>query len=197
MRKVIYIVTALVLLYSVNEARQRSFGLGFSVGAGFPTGEFEKDPNPGFGFKGFFGFGLSNNFEIYTSFGFYSFQGDTELEDDDPDDILYQDGGSFIALPFAFGIRYYLLYSDFKPYVMLNGAINFNKYNAPKILNSDNEVSGGGSVNVTEFGYNVGAGTLYKIGRRTDLEFVALYNSVLDGDKGKFISLEFGVTWSF
>ena len=105
MRKVIYIVTALVLLYSVNEARHRSYGVGFSVGAGFPTGEFEKDPNPGFGFKGFFGFGLSNNFELHTSFGFYSFQGDTELEDDDPDDIVYQDGGSFIALPMVFGVR--------------------------------------------------------------------------------------------
>lgn len=198
MRRLLSVTIIIVFfLTSALEARHRSYGVGFSVGAGFPTGNFEKDPNPGFGFKGFFGFGMSNNFELYTSFGWYSFNGDTDLEEDDPEDIVYQDGGTYIALPWAFGIRYYFIDSNFKPYVMLNGAINYNRYTTPKKLNQDNSITGGDSISLTEFGYNVGVGTLYKIGRRTDLEFAVLYNSVLSDEKGKFISLENGINWSF
>jgi hypothetical protein len=194
-----YLLAALIILIvtTISEARYRAYGVGFSVGGGILTGTFEKEPNPGFGFKGFFGFGLSDNFEIHTSFGWYTFTGDTDPEEDDPEDIVYQNGGTYIALPWAFGVRYYLVDSDFKPYVMANGAINFNKYTAPKKLNADNSVSGGESISVTKFGYNVGIGTLYKIGRHTDLELAALYNSVLDDQRGKFISLELGINWSF
>ncbi len=197
MRKYALAALLVILAATILDARHRRYGVGFSVGAGIPTGTFEKDPNPGFGFKGFFGFGLSNNYEIHASFGWYNFNGDTDREEDDPEDIVYQDGGSYIALPWAVGIRYYLIDSDFKPYVMLNGALNFNKYTTPKKLLADDTITGGESISLTEFGYNVGIGTLYKIGRHTDLEFAALYNSVLDDQRGKFISLELGINWSF
>jgi hypothetical protein len=197
MRRLFFSVVIFILLASIAQAGHRQYGIGFSVGAAFPTGTFEKDPNPGFGFKGFFGFGLGNNFELHTSFGWYSFSGDTDREEDDPENVLYQDGGNYMALPWAFGVRYYFIDSAFKPYVMLNGAINFNRYRTPKKLNQDNTVTGGESISLTEFGYNVGAGTLYKIGRHSDLEFAVLYNSVLDDQRGKFISLELGINWSF
>jgi hypothetical protein len=197
MRKYALALLIVILATTILDARHRKYGMGFSIGAGIPTGTFEKDPNPGFGFKGSFGFGLSNNFEIHTSFSWYIFKGDTDPEENDPEDIVYQDGGKYIALPWALGIRYYLIDSDFKPYVMLNGAFNFNWYTSPKIINADNTITGGESISLSEFGYNIGIGTLYKIGRHTDLEFAALYNSVLDDQRGKFISLELGINWGF
>ena len=197
MRRLFAAIVLFIVLAGVLEARQRQYGVGFSIGGGFLTGTFEKQPDPGFGFKGFFGFGLKNNFEIYSSFGWYNFKGDTDPEEGDPDDIVYQDGGTYVAMPWAFGVRYYFVYSDFKPYAMVNLSLNFNWYNTPKILYSDNTVTGGESISLTEMGYNAGVGTLYKIGRRTDLEFAVLYNSVLDDEKGKFISFELGINWSF
>lgn len=197
MRRLILAGAILVMLSTINEGKHRQYGIGFSIGAGFPTGEFEKDPDPAFGFKGFFGFGLGNSFELHSSFGWYSFSGDTDLEAEDPEDIVYQDGGTYLALPWAVGVRYYFIDAKFKPYAMANLSLNFNRYTTPKILYPDNTIKGGESITITDIGYNIGAGTMYKISRRTDLEFLVLYNSVLDDPRGKFISMEFGVNFSF
>ena len=59
MRRLLLVTMIIVFLTSALEARHRQYGLGFSIGGGFPTGNFEKDPDPGFGFKGFFGFGIN------------------------------------------------------------------------------------------------------------------------------------------
>ena len=74
MRRFLIAIILFIVMAGVLEARQRQYGVGFSIGGGFLTGTFEKQPDPGFGFKGFFGFGLKNNFEIYSSFGWFNRQ---------------------------------------------------------------------------------------------------------------------------
>lgn len=178
MKKVLVVFVALLCLVGMTNA-QGKLSLSVQGALSLPMGDFGDACKTGFGGLGTLTYKLNNNIDIVATSGYLTYT--TKISSD----------LRVSEIPVLGGIRYYMTVKGFRPYLTALAGIFSSKADA-KI----------GTVSVsatsTDFGFTGGAGFLYALSSKLDLDVTATYNSISSsGSSTSFINVLAGVHFAF
>ncbi len=174
MKKILSVLVVLVLFTSLINA-QGKISLGVNGGAAIPTGDFGDDFDLGWGGNALFVYHISPNADITGSAG-YLFWNAKDAEDGTAINV------TFSSIPVMIGARYLFGKEKFFGYGSAELGVHFTTLDLPEVDLGEGETFGGSESN-TYFGWALGAGVLYKINEKIDLDLSAKYNMIVIGEE--------------
>ncbi|HEY7751674.1 MAG TPA: outer membrane beta-barrel protein [Ignavibacteriaceae bacterium] len=178
--KEFFIVLAVVFLTAGFINAQGKMALGVNAGVALPMGDFGDGYDMGFGGNGLFVYHASPNVDVTGSVGYLTWSGK------DSSDF------TFSSIPVMVGGKYLFGKGKFNPYINAELGVHFVTFDTPEYTVFGQTV--GGSVSDTYFGWGIGAGFLYEIGKNMDLDFNARYNSIAsEGSSSEYLSFLIGI----
>lgn len=169
MKKILSVLVVLVLFTSLINA-QGKISLGVNGGAAIPTGDFGDDFDLGWGGNALFVYHISPNADLTASAGYLTWSGKDSLD------------VTFSSIPVMIGARYLFGKEKFFGYGSAELGVHFTTLDLPEVDLGEGEVFGGSESN-TYFGWALGAGVLYKINEKIDLDLSAKYNMIVIGEE--------------
>ena len=170
MKKALIILVALFCLVGMTNA-QSKFGITVQGAVSMPMGDFGDLAKTGFGGLGTVTYTLQENIDLVGTIGYLTY---------DHKDMSYFGSsvtGSTSLVPVIAGARYFFAASGFKPYVTAQVGMYFS---SAKVESSFGGYANSGTVSDSYFGFSGGAGLLYKLGTKMDLDVNATFNTVSD-----------------
>jgi|MudIll2142460700_1097286.scaffolds.fasta_scaffold14494_4 opacity protein-like surface antigen len=168
--KKIYSVLIVLFLFTGLINAQGKIALGFNGGAAIPTGDFGDDFDMGWGGNALFIYHISPNADFTGSVGYITWSGKDSID------------ATYSSIPVLIGVRYLFGKEKIFGYGSAELGAHFTTLDLPEIDLGEGEVFGGSESN-TYFGWALGAGLLYKINEKLDLDFSAKYNMILVGEE--------------
>jgi len=194
---------------------QEKFGAGISLGFSFPSGDWSKVYNPGFGGDFSFGYFVDENISLYASIGITNWSLDNEKFNSEINAPgKFELDGSVQALPILVGLKWIFKNKGFSPFILIEGGLyNYSVDIAGKYIDEDSKVSIVPAINETfrESGFNFGVGFEKELDKNLLLEIKGRYHLVSNGktyDYGdgnneyivgtnQFISFAAGISFRF
>jgi hypothetical protein len=170
MKKLFIVLFLLVFVAGTTQAQK--MGIGIQGGVTLPMGDWSDVVSTGFGGKASFLYNLNKKLAISGEFGYFSFG---QKED------VYGDF-SWSMMPILAGVRYYFTPKGFRAYVMgklgvyvanASYEVDFGPFLGGKQTYDDSD---------SEFGFALGGGFLYPIGKTLNLDVNVGYNIVSDAN---------------
>jgi opacity protein-like surface antigen len=174
MKRILSVLLVVFLVAGFINA-QGKIALGFNGGAAIPTGDFGDDFDMGWGGNALFIYHISPNADFTGSAG-YLFWNAKDAEDGTAINV------TFSSIPVLIGARYLFGKEKIFGYGSAELGAHFTTLDLPEVDLGEGEVFGGSESN-TYFGWALGAGLLYKINEKLDLDFSAKYNMILVGEE--------------
>jgi hypothetical protein len=185
MKKILVLIFTLVCCTGTGMAQGQA-GIGANGGVALPLGDFGTAFSTGFGGNGILFFELSPGIEISGSVGYYVWKGEDSFFFD-----MYK--YTLTSIPLLIGGRYYFGDGPYMPYGAIEGGLHFVK--------SETKVAG---ITILEsetrdvFGFGVGGGILFAVGRTMSIDIGVKYNSFEEsGITSDYLSLMAGVRTRF
>jgi opacity protein-like surface antigen len=167
-------VLLLAVLFAGFINAQGKIALGVQGGVALPIGDMEKAYELGFGGQANFAYHISPMIDIMGSIGYFTWSGKTqELPNVLGTGTVTSEGGKLSSVPVFAGIRYYFGKGKFNPYVTGELGLHFETIEVPT-----NVIIVNGSTTGSDLGYGVGAGFLYQLGPKLDLDVNAKYSAI-------------------
>lgn len=174
-------VIVLTALFAGFINAQSKMAVGIQGGIALPMGDFGDGFDMGFGGTGTFVYHINPMIDVTGSVGYLTWsakEGDV----------------SFSSIPVLVGARYCFGKDKLNPYVAGELGIHFSTVDIPEIVIPGFGTIGGGSESGSDFGFGVGAGILYQLSPKLDLDINAKFNSITgDGGSSNYISIMAGV----
>jgi hypothetical protein len=170
----------LALFVSFSNA-QSKMALGVQGQVAIPLGDFGNGYKTGFGAQGTFAYHINPMLDVTGSVGYLTWSGK---------EADYK----FSSVPVLAGVRYYFGKDKFNPYVAGELGIHFTSVDIPSVTIPGFGTYGGGSASNSYFGFGAGAGFLYQLGPKLDLDISAKFNSISSsGSSSSYVSILAGV----
>jgi opacity protein-like surface antigen len=182
MQKILSVFFVLIFVTGVINAQSKS-AIGFNAGTAIPTGDFGDYYDVGWGGSGIFVYHSTPNIDVTFSIGYLTWGGKDSVEVSNGSLSLYVPtaDATFSSVPVLVGIKYLFGKEKFLPYIAGDLGAQFVTIKTP-----DTEINGttypGESASDTFFGWDIGAGLVYKINEKIDLDFNAKYNMIMASD---------------
>jgi opacity protein-like surface antigen len=157
-------VLLIAVLFTGFINAQGKIALGVQGGIAIPT-SLGDSYKMGFGGQGNFAYHISPMIDIVASVGYLTWSGKVA-------DV------SFSSVPVLAGARYYFGKGNFNPYVTAELGIHFETAKTPTITIPFLGTTVGGSTSGSDFGFGAGAGFLYQLSPKLDLDVNAKYSSI-------------------
>lgn len=179
MKQLLSVIVITVLFTGFINA-QSKMAVGIQAGIALPMGDFGDGFDMGFGGTGTFAYHINPMLDVTGSFGYLTWS-------------AKEGDASFSSIPVLVGARYYFGKDKLNPYVAGELGIHFSTIDVPEVV-----IPGfgtiGGSESSSDFGFGVGAGILYQLSPKLDLDVNAKFNSISgDGGSSNYISIMAGV----
>lgn len=169
-----------MLLFTGFINAQGKMAIGAQGGVALPMGDFGESYDMGFGGTVTLAYHLNPMLDITGSVGYLTWSGK---------DFDY----TFSSIPVLAGVRYSFGKGKFNPYVSGELGMHFVTFDIPSITVFGITV-GGGSVSESYFGFGAGAGFLYQLSPKLDLDVNAKFNSISsEGSSSTYLSIMAGV----
>lgn len=182
MKKALVVLIALLCLVGMTNA-QSKFGVTVQGALSLPMGDFGNACKTGFGGLGTFTYTLNNNLDLVATSGYLTY------------DYKNIDGATFSTIPVLGGVRYYFAGKEFKPYVTAEAGIFSSKAKMKTVIWG---VTVESESNSSDFGFVAGAGFLYKLGNKLNLDVTATFNTIsTSGSSTSFVNILAGVHFAF
>lgn len=178
MKKVLVVLVALLCLVGISNA-QSKFGVSAQGVLSLPMGDFGNGFKTGFGATGTVTYMATKELDVVATFGYLTYTSKASSD------------ATFSTMPILGGIRYYFANKDFKPYLTAQAGI-FSSKAKVKIFGFEVESTS------SDFGFVGGAGFLYKLGNKLNLDVTATFNSISSsGSSTTFVNVMAGVHFAF
>jgi len=171
--KKIFSILIVSFLFSGLLTAQSKISIGFNGGAAIPTGDFGDGFDLGWGGNALFVFHISPNADLTASAGYISWSGKDSVD------------ATFSSIPVLFGAKYLFGSDKVHGYGSAELGVHFTTLDLPEIDLGAGEVFGGKQSN-TYFGWAIGAGLLYNINEKIDLDFNVKYNMIAIGEENSW-----------
>lgn len=171
--KKIYSVLIVIFLFAGLINAQSKIALGFNGGAGIPTGDFADGFDLGWGGNALFVYHISPNADFTGSAGYITWSGKDSID------------ATYSSIPVLIGARYLFGKDKFHGYGSAELGAHFVTLDTPEYQIAEGETLGGSKTD-TYFGWGIGAGLLYNINEKIDLDFSAKYNMILVGEENSY-----------
>jgi len=173
MKLMVSVLIAIFLFAGLLDA-QNNISLGFNSGVAIPTGDFGDGFDLGFGGNAIFVYHLSPNTDLTGSAGY----------------LTWNDGKGSIdptysSIPVLFGIKYLFGKNKLHGYGSAELGVHFTSLDLPEVNITPGETYGG-KQSSAYFGWGIGAGLLYNISDKVDLDFSAKYNMIVVGEENSY-----------
>ncbi len=183
MKQLLSVIVLTVLLAGFINA-QSKMALGVQAGIALPMGDFGDGFDMGFGGIANFAYHINPNRDVTASAGYLTWgakEGDV----------------TFSSIPVLVGARYFFGKDKFNPYLAGELGIHFSTVDVPEVVIPGFGTIGGGSDSGSDFGFGVGAGFLYQLSPKLDLDVNAKFNSIAtSGSSSSYISIMAGVLFA-
>jgi len=182
MKKILSVFFVMILFTTLVNAQSKS-ALGFNAGVAIPTGDFGNYYNMGWGGNGIYIYHSSPKLDVTFSVGYLHWAGKDAIDVNTGTNIISipSSDASFTSVPVLVGVKYLFGKEKFHPYLAGDLGVHFVTIKFP-----DTEINGttfpGSSSSDTFFGWDIGAGFVYKISDKMDLDFSAKYNMIMASD---------------
>lgn len=185
MKKVLSVLTLLVLLTMVTGVASAQNKMGISVQAGvfLPTGDFGDGAGTGFGGTGTFLYDVSPMFQVTGSVGYAKWGPKEDL----PSGYDY----SLSTVPVLVGGRYSFGKDNFMPYVLAELGLHFLSSTV------EDPFFGKRSDSSTKFGFAPGVGFVYKFNPKVGLDVNVKYDIIsTEGSSTTYVGVNAGVSFA-
>lgn len=173
-------VLIVIALFTGFANAQSKMAVGLQAGVAIPIGDFGNAYKLGFGGQGTFAYHINPMLDVTASVGYLTWSGK---------DADY----TFSSVPVLAGVRYYFGQGKFHPYVAGELGMHFTSVKVPSVT-VGGFTFGGGTASDSFFGFGAGAGFLYQLGPKLDLDVNAKFNSISSsGSSSSYISIMAGV----
>jgi len=172
MKRIFSVLIVLFLFVGLINA-QNKMALGFSGGAAIPTGDFADGFDLGWGGNALFVYHLSPNADFTASAGYITWSGKDSID------------ATYSSIPVLLGIKYLFGKGKVHGYGIGELGVHFTTLDLPEVDLGEGETFGGKQSNAY-FGWAIGAGLLYNISDKVDLDFSAKYNMILVGEENSY-----------
>jgi opacity protein-like surface antigen len=171
--KKIYSVFIILFLFAGLINAQSKIALGFNGGAGIPTGDFADGFDLGWGGNALFVYHISPNADFTGSAGYVTWSGKDSID------------ATYSSIPVLLGFKYLFGKGKVHGYGSAELGVHFTTLDLPEVDLGEGETFGGKESNAY-FGWALGAGLLYNISEKIDLDFSAKYNMILVGEENSY-----------
>lgn len=166
-------ILAVIISFSVISA-QSKIGLGVSGVYGSPTGDMGDLFNPGFGGLASVSYDISDNLQLsfntgYISFGFNNDFFNDQLKEAGIDATVDVDA-TFSVIPLMVGGKYFLSSTNFRPYLAAALGVHISEISAKSVTVGGIKMDAVQSASETKGAFDIGAGFLYKISPKINLD---------------------------
>ena len=180
MKQLLSVILLAVLFTGFIQA-QGKMAAGVQAGIAIPMGDFGDGYKMGFGGAGNFVYHINPMLDVTGSIGYLTFSGK-------------EADYTFSSIPVLAGIRYAFGKGNLNPYASGELGLHFGTFDTPEIVSPGFGTIGGGSASSTDFGIALGAGFLYQLSPKLDLDVNAKFNNIFsEGSSTSFISIMAGV----
>ena len=180
MKQLLFVLFLTVLCTSFINA-QGKMAVGVQAGVAIPMGDFGDGYKMGFGGTGTFAYHVNPMVDVTASVGYLTWSGkDADFK--------------FNSIPVLVGARYYFGQGKFHPYVAGELGMHFTTVDVPSVTIPGFGTFGGGSASDSFFGFGAGAGFLYQLGPKLDLDVNAKFSSISSsGSASSYVNIMAGV----
>ena len=180
MKQLFFVLFLTVLCTSFINA-QGKMAVGVQAGVAIPMGDFGDGYKMGFGGTGTFAYHVNPMLDVTGSVGYLTWSGkDADFK--------------FNSIPVLAGVRYYFGQGKFHPYVAGELGMHFTTVDVPTYTIPGFGTFGGGSASDSFFGFGAGAGFLYQLGPKLDLDVNAKFSSISSsGSASSYVNIMAGV----
>ena len=171
----------IAVLFTGFTNAQGKIAVGVQGGIALPMGDFGDGYKMGFGGTGTFAYHVNPMLDVTASAGYLTWSGkDADF--------------TFSSIPVLVGARYYFGQGKFHPYVAGELGMHFVSFEIPSYTIPGFGTFGGGSVSESYFGFGAGAGFLYQLSPKLDLDVNAKFSSISsEGSSSSYINIMAGV----
>ena len=160
---------------------QGKMAVGVQGGIALPMGDFGDGFDMGFGGIGTFAYHVNPMLDVTGSAGYLTWG--AKVGD-----------ATFSSIPVLAGVRYYFGQGKFHPYVAGELGLYFSTVDVPAVVIPGLGTFGGGTESGSDFGFGAGAGFLYQLSPKLDLDVNAKFSSIAtEGSSSSFIRIMAGV----
>lgn len=171
--KITKVVLFALFLSAGFTGAQSKLGISIQGAYSLPIGSFGDSYKAGYGGLGTVTYSVGKNLDITATAGYLTY------------DNKIIEGATSSTLLILGGVRYYLTGNTFRPYLTAQAGIYSCKTKIDAVLPGMILSSG----TTTDLGFAGGAGFLYKLGEKLDLDI----NAVINGSGNNFVNLSAGV----
>ena len=194
MKKINYVILFIVLSVTMLAA-QSKYGIGINALYTTPTGDFGDVYKSGFGGIASLTYEANESIQLSLNLGYEEFG----FNNDKYNQMLVDFFGAFDKtttidiqsklniIPVMIGGKYFLTSSSFRPYAAVDLGMHIVSVSASSIIINGESITAVASQSTAVFAWGIGAGFLYKIGPKIDLDV----NAKINGN-----SLEVGTSMS-
>lgn len=182
MRKLyaLFSIVVIVVFFTGFSNAQNNVAVGVQAGVALPLDDFGDIYDAGFGGQGTFAIRVSPNVDVTGSVGYLTWSGK---------DLDY----TFSTIPILAGIRYYFREEKFNPYITGELGIHFTTVDVPTLIVRGLTISGI-SASDSFFGFGLGAGFLYQLSPKLNLDVNSKFSSISSsGGSSNYISIMAGL----
>jgi len=171
-KKIFSVLVVLVLVSGLINA-QGKISIGVNGGAAIPTGDFGDGFDLGWGGNALFVYHINPNVDLTGSAGYITWSGKDSIN------------ATYSSIPVLLGIKYLFGKEKVHGYGSAELGVHFTTLDLPVVDLGEGETFGGTESN-TYFGWALGAGLLYNISDKVDIDFSAKYNMILVGEENSY-----------
>lgn len=174
-------VILLAVLFTGFINAQSKMAVGIQAGIALPMGDFGDGYDMGFGGTATFAYHINPMIDVTGSVGYLTWSGK---------EADYK----FSSIPVLVGARYYFGQGKFLPYVAAELGMHFTTVDVPEVVIPGFGTYGGGSASDSFFGFGAGAGFLYQLSPKLNLDVNAKFSSISSsGSASSYINVMAGV----
>jgi len=171
MKKIFSVLFVLILFVSLTNA-QSKMSLGLNGGTAIPTGDFADGFDLGWGGNALFAYHVSPNADLTASAGYISWSGKDSVD------------ATYSSIPVLFGAKYLFGKDKVRGYGSAELGVHFTTLDLPEY--NVGGVMFGGKQSDVFFGWGIGAGVMFKVGEKVDLDLSAKYNMIVVGEENSW-----------